>query len=92
MPQLTSVTLRPPEAARGFPFDLPALASITTLAFDRPVTLFVGENGSGKSTLLEALAIASRAITAGSAEAADDPSLECAAPPTTGIADERARG
>lgn len=75
MPQLTSVSLRPPSAAAGFPFDLPALASITTLVFDRPVTLFVGENGSGKSTLLEALAIASRAITAGSVEAADDPSL-----------------
>ena len=40
------------------------------------MTLFVGENGSGKSTVLEALAIAARAITAGSTEAADDPTLD----------------
>jgi predicted ATPase len=60
----------------GFPFDVPAIESLAELEFDAPVTLFVGENGSGKSTLLEALAIASRAITAGSAEAADDATLE----------------
>ena len=45
------------------------------LVFDRPVTIFVGENGSGKSTLLEALAIAAKATTAGSADAADDDTL-----------------
>lgn len=64
------------ERRSGFPFDVPAIASLTALDFDSPLTLLVGENGSGKSTLLEALAIASRAITAGSAEAADDTTLE----------------
>jgi predicted ATPase len=50
--------------------------SLRSLRFEAPVTLFVGENGSGKSTVLEALAIAARAITAGSTEAADDPTLD----------------
>jgi predicted ATPase len=60
----------------GFPFDIPAVRSLGTLLFETPVTIFVGENGSGKSTVLEALAIAARAITAGSAEAADDATLD----------------
>jgi predicted ATPase len=77
---------RSPGSARGddaaapapqpaFPFDVPAIASLPDLVLDRPVTIFVGENGSGKSTLLEALAIAARATTAGSADAADDDTL-----------------
>jgi predicted ATPase len=68
----------PPERDRpaGFPFDLPVIRSLSTLRFDSPVTIFVGENGSGKSTLLEAIAIAARAVTAGATEADDDPSLE----------------
>lgn len=37
--------------------------------------MLVGENGSGKSTLLEAMAVAAKLVTAGSAEAADDASL-----------------
>jgi predicted ATPase len=45
------------------------------LRFDAPVTFFVGENGSGKSTLLEAIAIAARSITVGTAQAVSDPSL-----------------
>jgi predicted ATPase len=73
---LTRVEFRPPDGSdRDFPFNLPALRSIREVTFEAPVTIFVGENGSGKSTLLEALAIASRAITAGSAEAADDETL-----------------
>jgi predicted ATPase len=60
----------------GFPFDIPAVRSLGPLRFETPVTIFVGENGSGKSTVLEALAIAARAITAGSAEAADDATLD----------------
>jgi predicted ATPase len=59
----------------AFPFAIPAIATLRDITFDTPVTIFVGENGSGKSTLLEALAIASRSITAGTAEAHDDPTL-----------------
>ena len=71
---------RSPDGSRGstqtgFPFDVPAIASLPELVLDRPVTIFVGENGSGKSTLLEALAIAAKATTAGSADAADDETL-----------------
>ena len=76
MPHLTEVRLRrSPGDPTGFPFDLPIIRSLPDLRLDRPVTMLVGENGSGKSTLLEALAIAARAVTAGSAEAVDDPSL-----------------
>jgi predicted ATPase len=60
---------------RGFPFDVPAIATLPELLLDRSVTLLVGENGSGKSTLLEALAIAARATTAGTTDAADDETL-----------------
>ena len=35
-----------------------AINKIEELAFEKPITFFVGENGSGKSTLLEALAVA----------------------------------
>ena len=75
---LRSVTLRAPSerAPRGFPFDLPALRDVTTIEFRAPVTMLVGENGSGKSTLLEAVAIAAKAITAGSADATADPTLD----------------
>jgi predicted ATPase len=38
-----------------YPFNVPVLRSTSRLAFDKPVTFFVGENGSGKSTLLEAI-------------------------------------
>ncbi|MEE9913487.1 MAG: AAA family ATPase [Deltaproteobacteria bacterium] len=41
-----------------YPFNLPLLKKNERLAFDTPVTLFVGENGSGKSTLLQAIALA----------------------------------
>ena len=34
------------------------LQSLEELAFEKPVTFFVGENGTGKSTLLEAIAVA----------------------------------
>ena len=60
----------------GFPFDVPVIRALTDLAFDSPVTFFVGENGSGKSTLLEAVALAARLPTVGSAAASDDETLE----------------
>src|SRR5467141_2216831 len=41
-----------------FPFCLPAVRHLQTLAFHPRVTFIIGENGSGKSTLLEALASA----------------------------------
>ena len=44
--------------ATEFPFSVPAIRHLTTLAFTTPVTFFVGENGSGKSTLLEGIAAA----------------------------------
>ena len=39
-----------------YPFNVPAIASLTRLDFPSRVTFFAGENGSGKSTLLEAIA------------------------------------
>lgn len=41
-----------------YPFNLPAVRNLNTLALHPAVTFLVGENGSGKSTLLEAIAIA----------------------------------
>jgi predicted ATPase len=40
-----------------YPFNLPAVRSLHSLAFHPNVTFLVGENGSGKSTLIEALAV-----------------------------------
>lgn len=41
-----------------YPFDIPAVARLETLALHPRATFFVGENGAGKSTLLEAIAVA----------------------------------
>jgi predicted ATPase len=43
---------------RAWPWSLPAVAAMDTLAFGDGVTFFAGENGSGKSTVLEAIAVA----------------------------------
>jgi predicted ATPase len=44
-------------AEKAHPFDLPLFREGRfELAFERPVTILVGENGVGKSTLLEAIA------------------------------------
>ncbi|HEY4164278.1 MAG TPA: AAA family ATPase [Dongiaceae bacterium] len=40
----------------AYPFCLPLFSNGFDLAFDRPITIFVGENGTGKSTLLEGIA------------------------------------
>jgi len=42
----------------AYPFNLPVLRGLESLAFHPRVTFLVGENGSGKSTLIEALAVA----------------------------------
>lgn len=48
---------RVPDFSR-YPFCIPAVSSLHTLAFHEKVTFFIGENGMGKSTLMEALAVA----------------------------------
>jgi predicted ATPase len=63
---LRSVRVKAGATHAGFPFDVPAVRSLGTLAFDAPVTFFVGENGSGKSTVLEAIAAAVGSPTVGS--------------------------
>jgi predicted ATPase len=40
----------------GFPFDVPAVATIERLRLDVPITLLAGDNGTGKSTIVEAIA------------------------------------
>ncbi|MCE9524004.1 MAG: AAA family ATPase [Alphaproteobacteria bacterium] len=46
---------RVPDAS-AYPFCLPLFRSSFELAFERPITIIVGENGTGKSTLLEGIA------------------------------------
>lgn len=41
-----------------YPFALPAIRNLDTIALHPAVSFLVGENGSGKSTLLEAIAVA----------------------------------
>lgn len=40
-----------------YPFNIPAVSSLSTLKFNPDVTFIVGENGSGKSILIEAIAL-----------------------------------
>jgi len=61
--------------AGAFPFTVPAIRTLETLALPGPVTFFVGENGSGKSTLLEAIAAAARLPAVGSADLDADTTL-----------------
>ncbi|MGO8672532.1 MAG: AAA family ATPase [Capsulimonadaceae bacterium] len=42
----------------SYPFNIPAIGKLGTLALSPRVTFLVGENGSGKSTLIEAIAVA----------------------------------
>lgn len=76
---MTSVHLAsvagPQGTADGFPFTVPAIRTLQTLAFPTSVTFFVGENGSGKSTLLEGLAAAARLPAIGSADVPRDDTL-----------------
>lgn len=59
----------------AFPFTVPAIRTLQALAFEQPVTFFVGENGSGKSTLLEGIATAARLPAIGSADVPRDETL-----------------
>jgi predicted ATPase len=65
----------PHAAAERFPFSVPVVRALDEIAFDAPVTFFVGENGSGKSTLLEAIAAASGLPAVGSASVEQDATL-----------------
>lgn len=57
-PYLRRIWLEPDlvPARDRYPFALPAFRDGFELAFERPITIVVGENGTGKSTLLEAIA------------------------------------
>ena len=74
--QLTEVRYRGSPELSGFPWSVPAIASLGTLRFDTPVTVLVGENGTGKSTFMEALAIATDLPAVGSARPSTDRTLE----------------
>jgi predicted ATPase len=54
---LKSVTLHPSKypIKNHYPFNVPVFQQTKSIAFNAPITLFVGENGSGKSTLLQAI-------------------------------------
>lgn len=43
---------------RRYPFSIPAVRSLRTLAIDPAVTIVIGDNSTGKSTLIEAIAVA----------------------------------
>lgn len=54
---LSSVTLSPEKfpTQDQYPFNQKVFQGTERIAFERPVTFFLGENGTGKTTLLEAL-------------------------------------
>lgn len=75
MIHLRSLTLVPGKRGTAFPFNVPTISTLTDIAFEAPVTFFVGENGSGKSTLLEAIAIATNLPAVAAAPTRDDDTL-----------------
>ena len=75
---LRSLYLRSLPEGDQFPFNLPLIKNLDEVSFSSPVTFFVGENGSGKSTLMEAIATGMEAITIGSHDVWEDPTLEAA--------------
>jgi predicted ATPase len=54
---------------------VPAISTLSEIAFETPVTFLVGENGSGKSTLLESLAIATSLPAVAATAPPDDETL-----------------
>jgi predicted ATPase len=58
-PYLKRIWLDPSrvEDREAYPYCLPFLSDEFELAFDKPITIIVGENGVGKSTLLEGIAV-----------------------------------
>jgi predicted ATPase len=74
MIHLRSVT-RGPMPNATYPFSVPAIRSLTEIAFTSEITFFVGENGSGKSTLLEAIAFAAGSHAVGSESVDSDRTL-----------------
>ncbi len=60
-PWLRQITLLRSEVGdwQQYPFSIPVISSLHSLALSSRVTCFVGENGTGKSTLLEGIALAS---------------------------------
>lgn len=76
MVHLSSIRYVAPESRAGeYPFSIPLVRSLESLALEAPVTILVGENGSGKSTLLEALAVAANCVGIGSESLATDRTL-----------------
>ena len=74
-PFLRAISRRGEGDPTHFPFTVPVIRTLETLAFPTPVTFFVGENGSGKSTLLEGIATAARLPAVGSSDMDADTTL-----------------
>jgi len=74
---LRSIRRRPvdEETAGQYPFNIPAIQSLTGLELTAPVTFLVGENGSGKSTFIEAVALNIGAYTVGGKDIQRDETL-----------------
>ncbi len=76
MIHLRSISYQKPEnKTNGYPFSLPLFQSFNGMAFNTPVSFFVGENGSGKSTLLETIACAVDSVVVGSESLRSDKTL-----------------
>ncbi|MEX1056288.1 MAG: AAA family ATPase [Natronospirillum sp.] len=60
LPYLREISLKRDqvESFDHYPFSIPAVRELDSLALSPEVTFFVGENGSGKSTLMEGIAVA----------------------------------
>ena len=75
VPFLRAVNRRDVGDDRKFPFSVPVIRALESVAFPTAVTFFVGENGSGKSTLLEGIATAAKVPAVGAADLGADATL-----------------